>query len=95
MDRVYVMELVRSFQVGELSRRQFLVRATAALGSAATATLLLSACTPVTGPTEPVLVEPETSRLFIEAVRTLLNTTTTEITVWHSADLIHSPYPRP
>jgi superfamily II DNA or RNA helicase len=45
---------------------------------------------PLTG-----LAEPETCRLFIEAVRTLLNTTVAEITVWHSADLIHSPYPRP
>jgi carboxymethylenebutenolidase len=58
MDRVYVMQLVRSFQVGELDRRQFLVRATAALGSAAAATLLLSACTPVTGPTAPVVEAP-------------------------------------
>lgn len=56
MDRVAVMELVRSFQVGEMSRREFLAKATLALGSAATANLLLQACTPVTGPTVPVVV---------------------------------------
>lgn len=56
MDRVYVMELVRSFQVGEMSRREFLAKATLALGSAATAGLLLQACTPVTGPTAPVVM---------------------------------------
>ena len=32
MDRLYVMQLVRSFQVGEISRRTFLRRATAAVG---------------------------------------------------------------
>lgn len=58
MDRVYVMELVRSFQVGELNRRQFLTRATAALGSVALANTLLAACTPVSGPTAPVVEPP-------------------------------------
>ena len=38
MDRVYVMQLVRSFQVGELSRRTFLKRATATMGSAVAVT---------------------------------------------------------
>ncbi len=44
MDRIVVMELVRSFQLGQLDRRAFLARATKALGSAAAAGLLLSAC---------------------------------------------------
>lgn len=44
MDRIYLMELVRSFQLGQLNRRTFLARATKALGSAASAGLLLSAC---------------------------------------------------
>lgn len=51
--RVYTMELVRSFQVGEINRREFLTRATVAVGSAALASTVLAACTPVTGPTEP------------------------------------------
>jgi carboxymethylenebutenolidase len=58
VDRIYVMQLVRSFQVGEISRRDFLKKATAALGSAATANLLLAACN--ASPTEnppPVIVE--------------------------------------
>lgn len=59
MDRVHVMQLVRSFQVGEISRRQFMVKATAALGSAAAAGMLLSACYPVTGPTAPVVEGPQ------------------------------------
>ena len=56
MDRVYSMELVRSFQVGELSRRDFLAKASTALGSAAAASMVLAACTPVTGPTGPVVL---------------------------------------
>lgn len=59
MDRVYVMQLVRSFQVGELTRRQFVTRATAALGSLSAANLLLAACaeSPTASP-PPVLVDP-------------------------------------
>lgn len=56
MDRVQVMELVRSFQVGELSRREFMLQASAALGSVALASTLLAACAPATGPTEPVVL---------------------------------------
>lgn len=60
MDRIYVMQLVRSFQVGELSRRDFLKRATAALGSVAAANMLLAACnaSPAENP-PPVVVEEE------------------------------------
>ena len=54
MDRVYVMQLVRSFQVGEISRRTFLRRASAALGGMSAASLLLAACQPVTGTPRPV-----------------------------------------
>lgn len=56
MDRVQTMELVRSYQVGELSRRDFLAKATLAVGSATVASMLLAACTPVTGPTGPVVL---------------------------------------
>lgn len=40
MDRVYVMQLVRSFQCGYLSRREFLQRASLVVGSTAAASLL-------------------------------------------------------
>lgn len=59
MDRIYVMQLVRSFQVGEISRRTFLARATAALGSVAAANMLLAGCQPVQPvPPRPVVEEP-------------------------------------
>lgn len=57
MDRVYVMQLVRSFQVGELSRRNFLLRASVALGSVAAANMLLAACGANPNPTAPPVVE--------------------------------------
>ena len=59
MHRIQVMQLVRSFQVGELTRRQFVTRATAALGSVSAANLLLAACAESPNPSPPpVLVEP-------------------------------------
>lgn len=65
MDRIYVMQLVRSFQVGEISRRTFLRRSTAALGSVAAANLLLAACSPVLDPNaelpRPVVDEEATA----------------------------------
>lgn len=61
MDRVYVMQLVRSFRVGEISRRQFLKRASVAVGSMAAANVLLAACAtvPPNAPNDPVVVEPQ------------------------------------
>lgn len=44
MDRIHVMQLVRSFQVGEMSRRDFLKRSAAAVGSLTAANALLTAC---------------------------------------------------
>lgn len=44
MNRIEVMELVRSYQIGSLNRRQFLHRATAVIGSAIAANTLLVAC---------------------------------------------------
>ena len=58
MDRVYVMQLVRSFQVGEISRRTFLRRTSAAVGSLAVANMLLAACQPVTVPGDGTLPPP-------------------------------------
>ena len=59
MDRIYVMQLVRSFQVGELSRRDFLKRTTVALGSVAAANLLLTACATNPNPEAPPVVEEQ------------------------------------
>ncbi len=59
MDRVYVMNLVASFQLGHITRRQFLKRSTAALGSVTLASSLLAACAavPPNAPT-PTLIAP-------------------------------------
>jgi carboxymethylenebutenolidase len=57
MDRIYVMQLVRSFQVGELSRRDFLKKASAALGSVAAANMLLAACSPAPTEAPPPIIE--------------------------------------
>ncbi len=57
MDRIYLMELVRSRQVGAVSRREFLQQATAVLGSALTANMLLAACTPVAEDALPPVVD--------------------------------------
>jgi carboxymethylenebutenolidase len=54
MDRIYVMQLVRSFQVGAISRRTFLQRAGTAVG-ASSAALLLAACQPISGTPRPVV----------------------------------------
>jgi carboxymethylenebutenolidase len=54
MDRIYVMQLVRSFQVGQLSRRAFLQRASVAVGGMAAANLLLAACRPISSTPRPV-----------------------------------------
>jgi carboxymethylenebutenolidase len=63
MDRVHVMQLVRSFQRGELTRRDFLQKATIALGSVATANLLLTAC----GSTQDASLPPATQEKAEEA----------------------------
>lgn len=58
MDRVYVMQLVRAFQVGQITRREFLARAVATLGSVTAATTLLAACgQPGTQSPPPVVEE--------------------------------------
>lgn len=57
MDRIYVMELVQSFQTGVLSRREFVNKAVVALGSLAAANMLLTAC--AEGGASPTVVEGE------------------------------------
>jgi carboxymethylenebutenolidase len=46
MDQVYLQQLVRARQVGSMGRREFLIKASAALGSLAAANTLLAACAP-------------------------------------------------
>jgi carboxymethylenebutenolidase len=57
MDRIYVMQLVRSFQVGEISRRTFLKRSAAAIGSLAAANALLAACAQFPNQNPPPVVD--------------------------------------
>lgn len=57
IDRVYLMELVRDRQIGNVSRREFLQRATAVLGSAVAANTLLAACAPTAGSAPPPVVD--------------------------------------
>ena len=57
MNRVELMELVRNYQVGGVTRRQFLVRATAVLGSAIAANSLLAACNATPNEDPPPVVD--------------------------------------
>ncbi|MAT97519.1 MAG: carboxymethylenebutenolidase [Anaerolineaceae bacterium] len=57
MNRVELMELVRDFQIGGVTRRQFLVRATAVLGSAIAANTLLAACSASPNENPPPVVD--------------------------------------
>jgi len=57
MDQITLQELVRERQIGAVSRRDFLIRATAVLGSTAAASTLLAACTPSSGATPPPIVD--------------------------------------
>ncbi len=57
MDRIHVMQLVRSFQVGEISRREFLKRSTVAVGSLAAANALLAACAQFPNENPPPVVD--------------------------------------
>jgi carboxymethylenebutenolidase len=62
MDRIKVMNLVTSYQLGHVSRRQFLKRAAFALGSVSTANLLLAACQTVPiGAPSPTLIQTPAS----------------------------------
>ena len=57
-NRIYVMELVRAYQCGQISRRDFLRQATAAFGSTAAAALLPACRQPAAGTPPPVVVTP-------------------------------------
>ena len=56
MKRIELQELVRERQVGTVNRRDFMIRATAVLGSTAAASTLLAACAPVADRTPPPVV---------------------------------------
>lgn len=66
MDRIYVMELVRSFQVGMMTRREFTKKATAALGSVAAANLLLAACQPISREAARPVTEAADEEMMVE-----------------------------
>jgi len=57
MNRVELMELVRDYQIGSMTRRQFLLRATAVLGSVIAANTLLAACTANPNENPPPVVD--------------------------------------
>lgn len=57
MDRIYLMELVRSRRVNSISRRDFMKQATMVLGSAVAANTLLAACTPAAEEELPPVVD--------------------------------------
>lgn len=57
MNRVELMELVRDYQIGGVTRRQFLLRATAVLGSVMAANTLLAACAAAPNEDPPPVVD--------------------------------------
>lgn len=61
MDRIHVMELVRAYQVKEISRRTFLRRAGTAIGSLAAANALLAACAQFPNENPPPVVDESQS----------------------------------
>ena len=62
MDRVHVMNLVTSYQLGNISRRQFVQRASLALGSLTLTNSLLAACAtvPLNAPTSTPITPTNT-----------------------------------
>jgi carboxymethylenebutenolidase len=81
MDRIYVRQLVRSLRLGHLSRREFLVRATAAVGALAAQQLLL-ACgnTPADAPQDPVVQEETPEETAAAAITSDEGLTTETVT---------------
>ncbi len=69
MDRIHVMNLVTSYQHGQLSRRQFLRRAGIAVGSISVANMLLAACqtVPLNAPPSTMLTTPEAAPEAVDA----------------------------
>ena len=92
MDRAYVMELVKSFQTGGMTRREFTKRATAALGSVAMVNLLLAACQPISPNQTSQSTQPQATTATITNTATttstgaMTNTATATTTITTSAD---------
>lgn len=61
MNRVELMETVRAYQLGGLTRRQFLIKSTAVLGSVASAHTLLAACNANPNANPPPVVDESAS----------------------------------
>lgn len=61
MDRIKAMNLVTSYQLGQISRRQFLRRAVVTFGSLSVANMVLAACqaVPITAPQPTLIRTPE------------------------------------
>lgn len=78
MDRIYVMQLVRSFQRGQIGRREFLRKATIAVGSVAAANTLLSACGTTPDPTLPPAVEEPAAEAEAAPTEELAEATATQ-----------------
>lgn len=67
MNRIALMELVRDYQVGGVSRRQFLIRSAAFLGSAAAANTLLAACNAAPNEDPPPVVDEAQPTAVVES----------------------------
>jgi carboxymethylenebutenolidase len=63
MDRIKAMNLVTSYQTGQISRRQFMRRAVVTFGSLSAANLVLAACqaVPINAPAPTMIRTPEAS----------------------------------
>jgi len=86
------MELVKSFQTGGMTRREFTKRATAALGSVAMVNLLLAACQPISPNQTSQSTQPQATTATITNTATttstgaMTNTATATTTITTSAD---------
>jgi carboxymethylenebutenolidase len=84
MDQVYVQQLVRARQVGRMGRREFLMKATAVLGSLAAANTLLAACAPVADEETAPPVVDETQPTAVPGTATSGTLTTGIVTYPHT-----------
>lgn len=84
MKRIELMELVRERQMGKVSRRDFLQRATAVLGSAIAANTLLAACAAPVAENPPPVVDD--SQPAAEPGTTTSNELTTGIVTYPGLD---------
>lgn len=100
MDRVHVMQLVRSYQVGQLTRRSFLKQATIAVGSAIAANSLLVACNTTVNENPPPVVDETQPAITATPLTTESNLTTGIVSYGETELMGHLAYteggdPRP